>query len=78
MQGAIFQQITPIQFQSQATRVLPDHDTGAQERTVNDDDYHAETTLLRVIFAVLGNVVGGTLLLACMFVLPQIVAGILR
>ena len=78
MRRAVFQQITPIQFQSQATRVLPGHGTGAQERAVNDDDYHAETAPIRVIFAVLGNVVGGALLLACMFVLPQIVAGILR
>ena len=78
MQRAIFQQVTPIQFQSQATRVLPGHGTGVQEPAVNDDDYHGEESVLKVLFSVLANVVGGALLLASMFILPHIATVFLR
>ena len=77
MQRAIFQQVTPIQFQSQATRVLPGHGTGAQEQAVNDDIYHDAGSQVRMVFTLLANVVGGVLLLSGMFILPHVIAGIL-
>ena len=77
MQRAIFQQVTPIQFQSQATRVLPGHGTGVQEQAVNDDSYDDENSPLRMVFSVLANVIGGVLLLSGMLLLPHVLAGIL-
>ncbi len=77
MQRAIFNDTTPIHFQSQATRVLPGHGTGILQQAVNDDDYVEEASRLRLAASVLANVLGGVLLLASMFVLPHIVAGLL-
>ena len=77
MQRALFQQVTPIQFQSQATRVLPGNGTGAQDPAVNDDIYHDAGSRVRMVFTVLANVVGGVLLLSGLFVLPHVIAGIL-
>lgn len=75
MQRAVFRVTTPIHFQSQATRVLPGHGTGLSAEAVNDDDFHEQPSSLRMVFSVLGNVLGGVLLLASMFVLPHVVAG---
>jgi len=77
MQLAIFQQVTPIQFQSQATRVLPGHGNGVAEQAVNDDNYCDENSLLRMMFLVLANVIGGALLLSGLFVVPHVLAEIL-
>jgi len=77
MQRAIFKQVTPIQFQSQATRVVPGHGTGVQQQAVNDDVYHLESSLLRVVVSVAANVVGGVLLISGMFILPHVLAGFL-
>ncbi len=67
---------TPIRFQSQATRILPGHGTGLLQQAVNDDDYIEGVSRLRLVVSVLGNALGGALLLASLFVLPHIVAGI--
>ncbi len=77
MQQVIFQQAGFDQIKSQASRVLPGHGTGVQEPAVNDDVYENENSLLRLVFSVLGNVIGGLLLLSGLFVLPHVLAGIL-
>jgi hypothetical protein len=77
MQRAVFRETTPIYFQSQATRLLPGHGTGLFDGAVNDDDFHEQSSSLRLVFRVLANVLGGALLLASMFVLPHVVAGFL-
>ena len=78
MQRAIFQTTTITPFQTQATRVLPGHGTGAGDEAINDDVYHDKNSLLKEIFSVLANVVGGALLLSAMFILPHVIAGMLR
>jgi hypothetical protein len=78
MQRVIFQQADFIQIQSQATRVLPVHGAGAQQPAINDDVYENENSALGLAFSVLGNVIGGGLLLFGLFVLPQVLAVILR
>lgn len=75
MQRAIFRDTTPIHFHSQATRILPGHGTGLSAEAVNDDDYIEGPSSLRMVFSVLANVLGGGLLLASLFLLPQLVAG---
>ena len=75
MQRAQTREAIPIHFHSQATRILPGHGTGLSAEAVNDDGYVEEKPGLRLVFSVLGNVLGGALLLASMFVLPQLVAG---
>ena len=77
MQRAIFKEVTPIQFQSQATRVVPGHGTGVQQQAVNDDVYQTESSRLRVVVSVAANVVGGGLLISGMFILPHVLAGFL-
>ena len=77
MQRVLFQQAEVTQVRSQASRVLPGHGTGIGGQAINDDVYHDEDSLLRLVFSVLGNVIVGTLLLSSMFVLPHLLAGIL-
>ena len=77
MQRAVYQQMTFAGFQTQATRVVPGHGTGLEEQAVNDEIYYQEDSLLRMVCSVLANVVGGTLLLSVMFVLPHIIATLL-
>lgn len=77
MQRSVFQQATYTQIQTQVTRVLPVHDAGVDEQAVNDDIYHDENSPIRMVFSVLANVVGGTLLLSGMFYLPHVIAKLL-
>jgi hypothetical protein len=78
MQRAQPRDTTPIHFQSQATRLLPGHSTGDLEQAVNDDDYHGEESPLYLALAMVGNVFGGSVLLAAMLALPYLIAGFLR
>ena len=78
MQRVIYQQADFVQIQSRATRVLPVHGAGAQQPAINDDVYENENSVLDVVFSVLGNVIGGGLLLSGLFVLPHVLAVILR
>jgi len=71
------QEATPIHFQSQATRLMPGHGTGLSAEAVNDDDFREQPSSSRMVFSVLGNVLGGALLLVSMFILPHVVAGFL-
>ena len=77
MQRVLFQQAGITQIQSQASRVLPGHGTGVHGQAVNDDVYDDGISPVRMVFAVLGNMIGGTLLLSGMFVLPHVLAGFL-
>ena len=77
MQRVLFQQAKISQFHSQASRVLPDHGTGVQEPAINDEFYDEKNSVLWLVISVLGNVIGGMLLLLCTFVLPHVLAGIL-
>jgi len=74
MQRVVIQQATFTQIQAQATHVLPGHDTGVDDQAVNDEIYHDESSLARLVFSVLANVIGGTLLLSGMFYLPHVIA----
>lgn len=76
MQPALFHQATNLQIESKANRVLPGHGTGVEDPAVNDEVYHAENSRLRLLFSVLGNVIGGTILLFGLFVLPHVIARI--
>jgi len=77
MQRVLFHQTGIVPIQSQAIRELPGHGTGVHGQAVNDDVYDDGISPVRLLFAVLGNMIGGTLLLAGMFVLPHVLAGIL-
>ena len=60
-----------------ADRLIPGHGTGVQAEALNDDCYHEETRPFWLVISVLGNVIGGSLLLFGLFLLPQILAEIL-
>ena len=77
MQRVLFQHTGGTQIQSQASRVLPGHGTGVHEQAVNDDVYDDGVSPVWLVFAVLGNVIGGALLLSGMFVLPHVLAEVL-
>ena len=77
MQRVLFHQAGIAQIQSQTNRVLPGNGTGVQRQAVNDDVYDDGISPLRLVFAVLGNMIGGALLLSGMFVLPHVLAGFL-
>ena len=74
MQRVVIQQATFTQIQTQASRVFPGHDASVGEQAVNDDIYHDEDSPVRLVFSVLANVIGGTLLLFGMFYLPHVIA----
>jgi len=77
MQRVVIQQETITQNQTQATRVLPGHEASVDEQAVNDDIYHDENSPVRLVFSVLANVIGGSLLLSGMFYLPHVIAKLL-
>ena len=77
MQRAVFPQATFTQIQTQASRVLPGHDASVHDQAVNDDIYHDGNSPIRMLFSVLANVIGGTLLLSGMFYLPHVIAKLL-
>ena len=76
MRRAIFQQATGTHIKSQASRVAPGQGTGIEGQAVNDDMFERANDPLLLVLSVLANVVGGTLLLSGLFVLPHIIAGI--
>ena len=82
MQRAVIQQATFTDFQTQATRLVPGHGTGLENHAVNDDSFRdepcqKESSQLMLVVSVLGNAVGGSLLLGGMFFLPHLIARIL-
>lgn len=77
MQRAILDTTDMVQIRTQAIRVAPGHGTGVHGEALNDDDFGGEAPLARMVFAVMANALGGALLLAGLFLLPQIVAVLL-
>lgn len=77
MQLALFSQTPFSQVQSQATRVLPGRTAGLEAQASNDDSFHDENSSLRMMLCVLGNVIGGAILLSGMFILPHVIAKML-
>jgi hypothetical protein len=77
MQRAFFQQATITQIQIPVNRALPGHGTGVEDPAINDDVYQVEISPIRMVFSVLANVIGGTLLLTAMFYLPHIIGSLL-
>lgn len=73
MQRAVYQQAT---FVHGHTSAVSGHGTGMGERAANDDSFQEEASVLRLVLSVLANVVGGTLLLSVMFLMPHIIARI--
>lgn len=77
MQRAVLPQATFTHIQAQSTQVLPGHGTGLESQAVNDESFQDESSVLKFALSVLANVIGGTILLATMFVLPHLIARIL-
>ena len=77
MQRVLFQHTGDTQIQSQASRILSGHGTGVHGQAVNDDVYDDGASPVWLVITVLGNVIGGTLLLSGMFVLPHVLAEVL-
>jgi len=76
------QQINSTLFSLQAPPTGPGHGTGAQGRELNDEMANETmqkdaSTQLPMVISVLANVIGGTLLLSGMFLLPHIIAGLM-
>ena len=74
MQRVILIQRGVTQIHSQACRVLPGHGTGVHSPAVNDDLFDDENNSFWLVISVLGNVIGGTIVLTILFLLPHIVA----
>ena len=78
MHRAVLPAVTPIQFHSQATRVVTDQGTGLQKQAVNDDDYEAGDSAAHQAIKIIANVIGGALMLTGLLVMPHILAGLLN
>jgi len=77
MQRARTSQATIQVFKKHAEQ-LPGHGTGVEDEAVNDAFYGDENSIVRSVFVVLANVLGGALLLSGTLVLPHVIAEILR
>jgi len=74
MQQVLFQKKDFTGPESRACRNTPGHGTGLPRQAANDDCYHDENNPVRLVLSVAGNVIAGTILLAGLLLLPQIVA----
>lgn len=74
MQQVLFQQKDFLSPDSRVCRNMPGHGTGLQCQAANDDCYVDENNRVRLVISVAGNVIGGTILLTGLLLLPQIVA----
>lgn len=70
MHRAIQQQAT---FTNKQTRVLTGRHTGLDKQAANDAPFQEQLSTLQGVLMVLGNVIGGSLLLTGMFLLPQLI-----
>lgn len=77
MQRALFSNTAFTQVHSQATRIVPRHSVDLEDEACNDKNYRDESSLLRLVFSVLANVIGGVVLLSSMYAFPHIIAKIL-
>ena len=71
MQRAVYQQATFIHGR---TSRVSGHGAGIGGEAANDDSFQEQPSVLKLVLSVLANVVGGTLLLSAMFVMPHIIA----
>jgi hypothetical protein len=67
--------ITPIHLQENL--VTHGHGTGIKSEACNDETYQEENTRLSMLLSVLANMLGGTVLLSAMFVLPHLIGYLL-
>ena len=74
MQRVLFQQTDTSKLQIAPDIVMPGHGTGMRAEAVNDDEYQQEMPILRMALSVLGNVLGGSVLLAGLYFLPHVFA----
>jgi len=77
MQQVLFQQKDLTDPDARVCRKMPGHGTGLQRQAANDDCYDDENNPVRLVFSVVGNVIGGALLLSGLLLMPQIVAIVL-
>lgn len=78
MQKSVLKQQNFTHIQSQACRILPGHGTGVQGQAVNDDVIDDENDIFWRVMSVLGNTLGGALLLYGLFLLPHIVSKLIN
>ena len=71
MQRADYQQAT---FVHGHTSTVSGHGTGMGGNAANDDSFQEQPSMLKLVLSVLANVIGGSLLLSAMFVMPHIIA----
>lgn len=74
MHSAIHQQAILINRQN---RVLPGHGANPDKRAANDESLEEELSTWQWGLMVFGNVIGGSLMLAAMFFLPQLITLVL-
>lgn len=77
MQQVLFQPKDFTGLDSRACRKVPGHGTGIQREAANDDCYDAETGPVWLMLSVVGNAIGGAILLSGLLLLPHIVADLL-
>jgi len=77
MQQVLFQLTDGSGTESWACREAPGHGTGAQLEAANDDCYEVENGTTWLVFSVVGNVIGGAILLTALVLLPHVVADLL-
>ena len=78
MQHASHQKATVTHIHLDSGLVLPGHGTGIKGRACNDvacndEAYDVETSGPGMVISILGNVLGGSLLLSGMFYLPHLI-----
>ncbi len=77
MQQVLFQPKDLTGIDSRTCQEMPGHGTGVQQKAANDDCYDAGNSAVWFVFSVVGNVVGGALLLSGLILLPHIIADLL-
>jgi len=72
MQQAIY-----IQKRGQFFSRTPEQGAGSGSQVLEDGQPRDSVGVIHMVFSVLGNVLGGALLLSAMLILPQVFAGLL-
>ena len=67
--------ITPIHLHT--NRVLPGHGTGINDQASNDENFERQPPVFKMVLAVLGNMLGGLVLLSGLFALPYLIGFVL-
>jgi len=77
MQQVLFQHEDFTAIDARAGRDMPGHGTGVRQAAANDDCYDSASRGSGMILPVLGNVIGGALLLSGLVLLPYLAAAML-